>query len=104
MSGPPISRIFPAVASAARHLARYSITSPTAMGWAMDFTHEGHTITLSRSTRYCSISYELPLAPIIREALSSVTGMPPEASTSPTSFLLLMWGDMWRPASCSPPR
>ena len=105
LSGPPISKIRPAVSSFLRQPTRYATTSSTAIGWAYDPTHEGQTITFSLSTRYRSIVKDPPYAPMIMDARSSVTGMLPDARISPTSFLLFMWGD--RPESSpltSPPR
>ena len=69
------------------------------MGWVGVRTHEGQTITGSRSTRARISSNERLPAPITMPLRSSTTGTPDPRSTSPVSCRLRRWRESpaWAP-------
>jgi|GEM_PF-5130389 len=97
------SNVCPAYPSPDTAAATTRTTSSTEMACVCRWVHSGRTIHGSRSTSVLRISNDEPPGPTIIPARSSVTGMPVDLSTSPTSSRLCRWG-LTCPVGTRPPR
>ncbi len=103
-SGPPMSKVSPAVSGCSSTPSRYPSTLRIAMGWLGVPTHRGVTMAGRRSTRYRRISNDALPEPRIMAARSVVTGTGPSASTRPTSARERRCAERSGASSPSPPR
>ncbi len=104
MSGPPMSKVAPAVSGAPALPTRYPRTSRSAMGWQRDSTHRGVTMTGRRSTSCLSISHDAPPWPRMMAARSVVVATSPDSRMRPVSARLRRCSDSSGPVSPRPPK